>query len=237
MSKKKVSRYANPARLQECDGRCGAVPEKMRIDRLPEGFVGPVSDHPGDCVSGKRTALCAGPDSVMPIGSGEHRTYLPNVILEVRHHRFRQSSFTARGRSKRAPNASTNSRPARTTTGRLSGAGLPPLSSNSPTTHRPDRFTNRNGRETIRQPLPISTGEVSPGWGSFVLSYSIVRFALNGEWAVGSMLVAETWPARLRGLVLSVDRSAWGIGAALAPPLAAPDRQVALQVMPGWPSR
>jgi MFS family permease len=57
---------------------------------------------------------------------------------------------------------------------------------------------------------------VSPGWGSFVLIYSIVRFALNGEWAVGSMLVAETWPARLRGLVLSVDRSAWGIGAAPA---------------------
>ena len=57
---------------------------------------------------------------------------------------------------------------------------------------------------------------LSPGWASFVLIYSIVRFALNGEWAVGSMLVAETWPARLRGLVLSVDRSAWGIGAALA---------------------
>jgi MFS family permease len=57
---------------------------------------------------------------------------------------------------------------------------------------------------------------LSPGWGSFVLIYSIVRFALNGEWAVGSMLVAETWPARLRGLVLSVNRSAWGIGAALA---------------------
>ena len=34
---------------------------------------------------------------------------------------------------------------------------------------------------------------LSPGWGSFVLIYSIVRFALNGEWAVGSMLVAETW--------------------------------------------
>jgi len=57
---------------------------------------------------------------------------------------------------------------------------------------------------------------LSPTWGSFVALYSIVRFALNGEWAVGSMLVAETWPARLRGMVLSFDRSAWGIGAALA---------------------
>ena len=57
---------------------------------------------------------------------------------------------------------------------------------------------------------------LSPTWGTFVAAYCIVRFALNGEWAVGSMLVAETWPARLRGLVLSVDRSTWGIGAALA---------------------
>src|SRR4051812_44076398 len=57
---------------------------------------------------------------------------------------------------------------------------------------------------------------LSPSWGSFVVIYCVVRFALNGEWAVGSMLVAETWPARLRGLVLSIDRSAWGLGAALA---------------------
>ncbi len=57
---------------------------------------------------------------------------------------------------------------------------------------------------------------LSPAWTSFVAAYCIVRFALNGEWAVGSMLVAETWPARLRGRVLSVDRSTWSLGAALA---------------------
>ncbi len=57
---------------------------------------------------------------------------------------------------------------------------------------------------------------LAPSWTWFIVLYSVVRFALNGEWAVGSMLVAETWPARLRGFVLSVDRSAWGIGAALA---------------------
>jgi MFS family permease len=57
---------------------------------------------------------------------------------------------------------------------------------------------------------------LSPGWGTFVAIYSIVRLALSGEWAVGSMLVVETWPARLRGLVVSFDRSAWGVGAALA---------------------
>lgn len=57
---------------------------------------------------------------------------------------------------------------------------------------------------------------LAPNWAGFIAIYAVVRFALNGEWAVGSMLVAETWPARLRGLVLSVDRSAWGLGAALA---------------------
>ncbi|WP_149538235.1 MFS transporter [Siccirubricoccus phaeus] len=57
---------------------------------------------------------------------------------------------------------------------------------------------------------------LSPNWGFFVAAYAIVRFALNGEWAIGSMLVAETWPARLRGMIVSADRSAWGVGAALA---------------------
>ena len=55
----------------------------------------------------------------------------------------------------------------------------------------------------------------------FVGAYALVRFSLNGEWAIGSMLVAETWPARLRGLVISADRSTWGVGAALAGGIAA----------------
>jgi MFS family permease len=57
---------------------------------------------------------------------------------------------------------------------------------------------------------------LAPSWGFFVAAYAMVRFALNGEWAIGSMLVAETWPARLRGMVISADRAAWGVGAALA---------------------
>src|SRR5262249_12901121 len=68
---------------------------------------------------------------------------------------------------------------------------------------------------------------ISPGWSAFVAAYTVVRFALNGEWAVGSMLVAETWPARLRGMVLSFDRSAWGIGAALA-------GTIATFIVTGW---
>lgn len=90
---KKVSRDTYPAGLEDCDGRCGAVPEQMRMDRLPEGFPGALGDHPRDCISGKRTALCAGPDSVMPVGSGELRTYLPEVILETRDDLFRHRCF------------------------------------------------------------------------------------------------------------------------------------------------
>jgi MFS family permease len=81
-----------------------------------------------------------------------------------------------------------------------------------------DRFGRRNilALNIAVFSLAMPLVAFSPTWGSFVAAYSVVRFALNGEWAVGSMLVAETWPARLRGLVLSFDRSAWGIGAALA---------------------
>ncbi|HEY1797227.1 MAG TPA: MFS transporter [Stellaceae bacterium] len=81
-----------------------------------------------------------------------------------------------------------------------------------------DRFGRRNilALNILVFSLAMPLVALSPGWGSFVAFYSVVRFALNGEWAVGSMLVAETWPARLRGVVLSVDRSAWSIGAALA---------------------
>lgn len=81
-----------------------------------------------------------------------------------------------------------------------------------------DQFGRRNilALNIAIYSLAMPLVALSPSWGTFVAFYTIVRFALNGEWAVGSMLVAETWPARLRGLVLSVDRSAWGIGAALA---------------------
>jgi sugar phosphate permease len=49
-----------------------------------------------------------------------------------------------------------------------------------------------------------------------VIARSLLFFALNGEWSLGSMLVAETWPARLRGRVISITRSAWCLGASLA---------------------
>lgn len=51
---------------------------------------------------------------------------------------------------------------------------------------------------------------------AFVVVRCAINFALNGEWSLGSMLVAETWPARLRGRVIGINRGTWCFGAALA---------------------
>ena len=53
-------------------------------------------------------------------------------------------------------------------------------------------------------------------WAWFVALRSATNFALNGEWSLGSLLVAETWPARLRGRVIGINRGTWCFGAALA---------------------
>jgi MFS family permease len=57
---------------------------------------------------------------------------------------------------------------------------------------------------------------LSPSFAVFVAGRALVGFALTGEWALGSMLVAETWPARLRGRVISTNRATWCFGASLA---------------------
>src|SRR5204863_4705339 len=57
---------------------------------------------------------------------------------------------------------------------------------------------------------------LSPTFAFFIVARSMVGFALNGEWSLGSMLVAETWPARLRGRVVSATRSTWCLGGSLA---------------------
>jgi MFS family permease len=53
-------------------------------------------------------------------------------------------------------------------------------------------------------------------FAAFIAARSVVTFALNGEWALGSVLVAETWPARLRGRVIGINRGTWCFGAAAA---------------------
>ena len=39
---------------------------------------------------------------------------------------------------------------------------------------------------------------LSPSFTVFVAARALLTFALQGEWSLGSMLVAETWPAHLR---------------------------------------
>ncbi|MBS0561786.1 MAG: MFS transporter [Proteobacteria bacterium] len=57
---------------------------------------------------------------------------------------------------------------------------------------------------------------LAPSFAVFTAIRCAVHFALNGEWALGTMLVAETWPARLRGRVISINRGTWCFGASAA---------------------
>ncbi len=53
-----------------------------------------------------------------------------------------------------------------------------------------------------------------------VLWRSLVGIGLGGEWAAGSVLVAETWPAAHRGKAIGLMQSGWAIGYILAALLA-----------------
>ena len=83
-------------------------------------------------------------------------------------------------------------------------------------------LADRYGRRTLLAinialfSLLMPVVALSPTFAVFVIARSLVGFALNGEWSLGSMLVAETWPARLRGRVIGINRGAWCFGAALA---------------------
>jgi MFS family permease len=54
-----------------------------------------------------------------------------------------------------------------------------------------------------------------------VLWRALVGFGLGGEWAAGSVLVAETWPAEHRGKAMGLMQAGWAIGYILAATLAA----------------
>jgi MFS family permease len=56
---------------------------------------------------------------------------------------------------------------------------------------------------------------------------AIVGIGLGGEWAAGSVLVAETWPAKHRGKAIGLMQSGWAIGYMAAALLAA-------AVLPVW---
>jgi MFS family permease len=49
----------------------------------------------------------------------------------------------------------------------------------------------------------------------------LVGLGMGGEWSCGSVLVAETWPAKHRGKAIGIMQSGWAIGALLAAGLSA----------------
>ena len=57
---------------------------------------------------------------------------------------------------------------------------------------------------------------LSPNFAVFVGARSLLTIATNGEWSLGSIVVAETWPAHLRGRVISINRATWCFGASSA---------------------
>lgn len=83
-------------------------------------------------------------------------------------------------------------------------------------------MADRYGRRTLLAvnialfSLLMPVAAVCPTFTTFVAARCVIYFALNGEWALGSMLVAETWPARLRGRVIGINRGTWCFGAAMA---------------------
>lgn len=61
----------------------------------------------------------------------------------------------------------------------------------------------------------------STSLAQLVLWRALVGFGLGGEWAAGSVLVAESWPAEHRGKAIGFMQAGWAIGYILAALLAA----------------
>lgn len=72
----------------------------------------------------------------------------------------------------------------------------------------------------------FSTSIISP-LAQMIFWRAVLGFGMGGEWACGAALVAETWPANLRGRAIAIMQSGWAIGYILAALLAA-------AVLPNW---
>jgi MFS family permease len=81
-----------------------------------------------------------------------------------------------------------------------------------------DRFGRR--RMLAASILVYSVFTFACGLSASILALAVFRFLLGlgmgGEWNTGAALVAETWPAALRGRALALVQSSWAIGYALA---------------------
>jgi MFS family permease len=72
----------------------------------------------------------------------------------------------------------------------------------------------------------ISTTTISP-LIQLIFWRALLGFGMGGEWACGAALVAETWPAHLRGRAIAIMQSGWALGYILAALLA-------MAVLPNW---
>ena len=81
-----------------------------------------------------------------------------------------------------------------------------------------DRFGRR--RMLSASILVYSVFTFACGLSTSILALAIFRFLLGlgmgGEWNTGATLVAETWPASLRGRALGIVQSSWAVGYALS---------------------
>jgi MFS family permease len=81
-----------------------------------------------------------------------------------------------------------------------------------------DRFGRR--RMLSASILVYSIFTFACGLSTSILTLAVFRFLLGlgmgGEWNTGTTLVAETWPAALRGRALGIVQSSWAVGYALA---------------------
>jgi MFS transporter, SHS family, lactate transporter len=53
---------------------------------------------------------------------------------------------------------------------------------------------------------------VSPSFFILAVSRALLGVGMGAEWVAGTTLVAETWPARSRGLAVGLLQGSWGIG-------------------------
>jgi MFS family permease len=66
-----------------------------------------------------------------------------------------------------------------------------------------------------------------PPLAQLIFWRALLGFGMGGEWACGAALVAETWPAHLRGRAIAIMQSGWALGYILAALLSA-------AVLPNW---
>ncbi len=72
-----------------------------------------------------------------------------------------------------------------------------------------------------------SAGTATVGWLpvspllQLIFWRGLLGFGMGGEWACGAALVAESWPAEMRGRAIAIMQSGWAIGYILAALLAA----------------